>query len=145
MWIFFLINFLQKKEESRLSDRLRNHSAKIAVIGQGYVGLPLAVEFAKIGFHVTGIDLGLEKVAVLNHGESYIPDVEGRTIRCIDFTAEAIRTADAVSFSLTTRSLIVRWLSRWQILSWMHVMRPAALMSLVTGLSDYDDYECSER
>lgn len=65
----------------RLSDRLRNHSAKIAVIGQGYVGLPLAVEFAKVGFHVTGIDLDLEKVTILNHGESYIPDVEGRTIR----------------------------------------------------------------
>jgi UDP-N-acetyl-D-glucosamine dehydrogenase len=65
----------------RLSDKIRNHSARVAVIGQGYVGLPLAIEFAKVGFRVTGIDLDDEKVSSLNKGESYIPDVESRTIR----------------------------------------------------------------
>lgn len=65
----------------RLSDKIRNHSARVAVIGQGYVGLPLAIEFAKVGFPVTGIDLDEEKVSALNKGESYIPDVESRTLR----------------------------------------------------------------
>ena len=64
-----------------LSDKIRNHSARVAVIGQGYVGLPLAIEFAKVGFRVTGIDLDEGKVASLNRGESYIPDVESRTVR----------------------------------------------------------------
>ncbi|MGE0823693.1 MAG: nucleotide sugar dehydrogenase [Candidatus Binatia bacterium] len=65
----------------RLSERISNGSARIAVIGQGYVGLPLAVEFANAGFSVTGIDLDENKVATLNRGESYISDVESQTIR----------------------------------------------------------------
>jgi len=40
--------------ESRLADRIRNGSARVTVIGQGYVGLPLAVEFARAGFNTTG-------------------------------------------------------------------------------------------
>jgi UDP-N-acetyl-D-glucosamine dehydrogenase len=65
----------------RLSDKIRSHDAHVAVMGQGYVGLPLATEFAKAGFSVTGIDPDLSKVETLNRGESYIPDVESRTIR----------------------------------------------------------------
>ena len=64
----------------KLEERISEHSARIAVVGQGYVGLPLAVEFAKAGFRVTGIDLDTEKVATLNRGESYIPDVESYMI-----------------------------------------------------------------
>jgi len=64
-----------------LSERIRNHSAHVSVIGQGYVGLPLAVEFAKVGFHVSGIDLDEGKVAALNRGESYIPDVDSDSVR----------------------------------------------------------------
>jgi UDP-N-acetyl-D-glucosamine dehydrogenase len=47
----------------------------VGVVGLGYVGLPLAVEFAEAGFHVTGIDIDERKVADLNRGESYIQDV----------------------------------------------------------------------
>jgi UDP-N-acetyl-D-glucosamine dehydrogenase len=50
-------------------------------MGQGYVGLPLAIEFAKVGFHVTGIDLDADKVAALNCGESHIPDVPSAVVR----------------------------------------------------------------
>lgn len=64
-----------------LTDRVRTRTARIAVMGQGYVGLPLAVEFAKVGFHVTGIDLDADKVAALSCGESHIPDIESRTVR----------------------------------------------------------------
>ncbi len=49
--------------------------AHVGVIGLGYVGLPLAVEFARSGFGVTGFEVSAEKVAILNGGESYIQDV----------------------------------------------------------------------
>lgn len=50
-------------------------NAHIAVIGLGYVGLPLAVNFAKAGYQVTGIDLDQRKVDAINRGDSYISDV----------------------------------------------------------------------
>ena len=56
-------------------DRIRNKQAKVGIIGLGYVGLPLAVEFARGGFEVTGFDVDLEKVKAINAGHSYIPDV----------------------------------------------------------------------
>src|SRR5262245_14311206 len=58
-----------------LLDRIRTRQANIGVIGLGYVGLPLAVEFAKAGFHVTGFDVDSCKSTQINSGASYIPDV----------------------------------------------------------------------
>src|SRR5436190_2765598 len=55
--------------------RIFNKQARIGVIGLGYVGLPLAVEFARAGFDVTGFDVDASKVAEINAGRSYIPDV----------------------------------------------------------------------
>ena len=52
-------------------------TARMGVVGLGYVGLPLAVEFAAEGFYVTGIDIAATKVAELNAGASYIQDVPG--------------------------------------------------------------------
>jgi UDP-N-acetyl-D-glucosamine dehydrogenase len=53
----------------------------VGVIGLGYVGLPLAVEFAKEGFRVTGIDLDAGRVAGVNRGRSYIQDVSSDDLR----------------------------------------------------------------
>jgi UDP-N-acetyl-D-glucosamine dehydrogenase len=58
-----------------LRERIEQRTARVGVIGLGYVGLPLAVEFANAGFSVTGIDLDARKVDAINHGTSYIPDV----------------------------------------------------------------------
>src|SRR5213594_5155080 len=58
-----------------LSRLIATHAARLTVIGQGYVGLPLAVEFAKAGFPVTGLDTDLDRVAALASGRSHIPDV----------------------------------------------------------------------
>src|SRR4051812_34062744 len=55
--------------------RIFNKQARVGVIGLGYVGLPLAVEFARAGFDVTGFDVDASKVAEINAGRSYIPDV----------------------------------------------------------------------
>jgi UDP-N-acetyl-D-glucosamine dehydrogenase len=59
----------------QLESRIAARQARAGVIGLGYVGLPLAVEFAKAGFPVTGIDLDAEKVAQINAGDSYVLDV----------------------------------------------------------------------
>ncbi len=58
-----------------LIDKLRRQEARIGVIGLGYVGLPLAVEFARGGFQVIGFDVDESKVNAINAGHSYIPDV----------------------------------------------------------------------
>ena len=58
-----------------LADKIQARSARIGIVGLGYVGLPLAVEFAKAGFSVTGIDLQESKVARVNLGDSYIQDI----------------------------------------------------------------------
>ena len=49
---------------------------KIGIIGLGYVGLPLAVEFAKTGFNVTGIEVDNKKIAAINNGDNYISDID---------------------------------------------------------------------
>jgi UDP-N-acetyl-D-glucosamine dehydrogenase len=58
-----------------LREKLETRSARVSVIGLGYVGLSLAVELAKAGVVVRGIDLDLERVSLLNRGESYLVDV----------------------------------------------------------------------
>ncbi len=58
-----------------LLDRIAARQARIGIIGLGYVGLPLAVEFARQGFEVTGFDVDPSKSAQINAGKSYIPDV----------------------------------------------------------------------
>ncbi|MDP2299719.1 MAG: NAD(P)-binding domain-containing protein, partial [Actinomycetota bacterium] len=58
-----------------LRERIESGEAVLAVVGLGYVGLPLAVEMAKAGHRVVGIDVLAEKVELLNSGTSYIPDV----------------------------------------------------------------------
>ena len=56
-------------------EKIRTRDVAVGVIGLGYVGLPLAVEFAKAGLSVTGFDVDDEKVREVNAGHSYIPDV----------------------------------------------------------------------
>ncbi|MBI3048978.1 MAG: nucleotide sugar dehydrogenase [Acidobacteria bacterium] len=58
-----------------LKDKIRDRSARVGVIGLGYVGLPLASEFARRGFDVTGFDIDAAKVDDINAGRSYILDV----------------------------------------------------------------------
>jgi UDP-N-acetyl-D-glucosamine dehydrogenase len=64
-----------------LLQKIESRSAKVVVIGVGYVGLPLVVEFAKAGFHVTGYDKDREKIRLLGMGESYIGDIPSSTLR----------------------------------------------------------------
>lgn len=64
-----------------LETKIEDKSAKIGVIGLGYVGLPLAVEYAAVGYNVLGIDVSEEKVSKLNRGENYIDDVDSNKLK----------------------------------------------------------------
>jgi len=64
-----------------VKEKIRDRKARIGVIGLGYVGLPLAVEFAKKGFDVTGFDVDASKVTEINAGRSYILDVKTQDVK----------------------------------------------------------------
>ena len=90
--------------------KIENREAQIGVIGLGYVGLPLAMEFVRAGFHVTGIDVDQEKVKKLKRGENYIQDVEDASvanavaINQLSATSDfsVIQNLDAISICVPT-------------------------------------------
>ena len=77
-----------------LVDRIRTRQASIGIIGLGYVGLPLAVEFARAGFSVTGFDVDESKNTRINTGRSYIPDVPDADLRAVVKAGRLRATAD---------------------------------------------------
>jgi UDP-N-acetyl-D-glucosamine dehydrogenase len=93
-----------------LLEKLQNRTARVGVVGIGYVGLPLAVVFGEANFDVVGIDPDEEKVAAINRGESYILDVESSRVRALlesgKLTAStdyaALAEVDAVSICVPT-------------------------------------------
>src|SRR3990172_12147537 len=92
-----------------LLNRIKDRSARVGIIGLGYVGLPLAVEFAKAGFRVTGIDLDPEKIKMVLRGVSYIQDTPSDELVRLVSTAMLEATADfAVLESLDTVSICVQ-------------------------------------
>ena len=78
-----------------LHQKLADRTAKVGVVGLGYVGLPLAVELARAGFRTTGIDLDRRKVDAVNRGESYIQDVPTRDVAEFHAAGRLTATADA--------------------------------------------------
>jgi UDP-N-acetyl-D-glucosamine dehydrogenase len=60
---------------------IENKSARVGVIGLGYVGLPLATEFASKGFKATGFEVDESKAARINAGDSYIGDVDSAVVK----------------------------------------------------------------
>src|SRR5712691_6096422 len=77
-----------------LEEKIRTRQAKVGIIGLGYVGLPLAVEFAKAGFSVTGIDLSDDKTARVNAGDSYVGDVPSAVLAPLVKSGKLRATAD---------------------------------------------------
>jgi len=66
-----------------LARRIATHTARITIIGQGYVGLPLAVAFANAGFPVTGLDTDIDRVTALATGRSHVPDVPNEELQAL--------------------------------------------------------------
>jgi len=77
-----------------IEQRLARRTARPAVIGLGYVGLPLAIEFAKAGFTVHGIDVDEKKVAALKRGRSYVGDVPSKDVAAMVKAGRFIPTTD---------------------------------------------------
>jgi len=73
---------------------LKEKKARIAILGLGYVGLPLAVVFGEAGFHVTGVDPDSRKIDCLNKGTSYIPDVKTESIEKLVKSGHLTATTD---------------------------------------------------
>jgi UDP-N-acetyl-D-glucosamine dehydrogenase len=80
--------------QQELEDKIRNRKAKVGIVGLGYVGLPLAVEYAKAGFDVTGIDLSESKVAKVNAGDSYIADIPNSVFKPLVEAGKIRATSD---------------------------------------------------
>jgi UDP-N-acetyl-D-glucosamine dehydrogenase len=91
-------------------EKVAERTARIGVIGQGYVGLPLSLVFTEAGFPVTGLDVDLKKIERLNRGESYIKHIgpervraavaSGRFSATTDF--DALRQCDAILICVPT-------------------------------------------
>ena len=77
-----------------LVDRIRTRQARVGVIGLGYVGLPLVVEFARAGFDVTGFDVDAAKTDAINAGTSYIPDVPEAEVASFSASGRLRATTD---------------------------------------------------
>jgi UDP-N-acetyl-D-glucosamine dehydrogenase len=74
---------------------------KITVIGQGYVGLPLSISCAQVGFEVTGIDLNVEKVSQLNKYQSIVEDVSDAELKAVSESGKYKATSDYVIDPMT--------------------------------------------
>ena len=93
-----------------LLGKFENRTAKVGVIGLGYVGLPLAVEFARAGFHVVGYDVSDRVVRLINEGKSHIQDVPASAVAelvksgLLEATADPTRLGelDAISIAVPT-------------------------------------------
>lgn len=77
-----------------LAAKIQNKTARVGVVGLGYVGLPLAVEMGHVGFSVTGIDVDAVKVNEINRGLSYIQDVPTDTLAPLVKSGRLRATAD---------------------------------------------------
>jgi UDP-N-acetyl-D-glucosamine dehydrogenase len=79
---------------TELIEKIKTKTARVGVVGLGYVGLPLAVEYAKMGYNVVGIDLQASKVDTLNNGVSYIQDVPTSEVAALVKEGKLKATAD---------------------------------------------------
>lgn len=90
----------ETKAYTELKHRIATKQAKVGVVGLGYVGLPLAVEFAAAGFDVVGIDVVPSKVDSINRGVSYVQDVPTATLEPLVKAGKLKATTDFAAVSL---------------------------------------------
>jgi UDP-N-acetyl-D-mannosaminuronate dehydrogenase len=95
-----------------LEQKILDRSARIGIIGLGYVGLPEAVMFAQTGFFVTGFDVDPERVGKIDAGDSYIADVPSEEFRALPMLASSTlqsRGSDALkNASFSPQSMVFR-------------------------------------
>jgi UDP-N-acetyl-D-glucosamine dehydrogenase len=100
--------------ERRILDRIADHTAVIGVVGLGYVGLPLAIEFARAGFRVIGYDVSRRVVEGLSAGRSHIQDVPSPDVAgfvqagLLTATADPARLAEVTAVSIAVPTPLVK-------------------------------------
>lgn len=95
---------------NNLLKKIRNRKARVGIIGLGYVGLPLAVEYAEEGFSVIGLDIAKDKVAMVNSAKSYIDDIPDARLKGLvrsgklkaTFDPAQIKKMDTISICVPT-------------------------------------------
>ncbi len=91
-----------------LEEKIRTRRARVGIVGLGYVGLPLAVEFAKAGFTVTGIDISTDKTRRVNAGDSYVGDIPSTTLGPLVEAGKITATTDfSAALELDTINICV--------------------------------------
>lgn len=80
----------QPKPADQLSSKIADRTITVGVVGLGYVGLPLALEFASIGVRTIGIDVSKEKVKILSSGKNYIRDLDNEAIKRVVKTTKTL-------------------------------------------------------
>src|SRR5215204_197725 len=91
-----------------LLEKIETRRARTGVVGLGYVGLPLAVELGKAGFHTTGIELDERKISAISEGRSYIPDVSSADVQALRGAGKLDATTDfAIVAELDTINICV--------------------------------------
>jgi UDP-N-acetyl-D-glucosamine dehydrogenase len=151
-----------------LREKIEQKKATVAVIGLGYVGLPMCLEFARAGFSVLGIDLDEKRIEKLNAGESYILDVDTDDLKAVRTRFHAassydnLTSADAViicvptplrktkdpdlSFILSATGQIKRYLKNGQIVILESTTYPGTTDEIIlpelqtTGLRAGEDF-----
>src|SRR3990170_2763579 len=99
------------ENKERLFGVIEQRKAKISILGLGYVGLPLALRFAEVGFPVVGIDVDKDKVEKIKNGISYVPDLSfvleaGRTIARHLHPGQLV-VLESTTYPGTTRDLLL--------------------------------------
>ena len=87
---------------AQLTTKIAERRATVAIIGLGYVGLPLAVAFAEAGFPVVGIDVDASKVDALNAGHSYISDIPSSRLQRVAGSGQPGEDASPGHLTATT-------------------------------------------
>lgn len=95
----------ENQVKQRLKEKILHRTASVCVVGLGYVGLPFAVEKAKVGFTVIGVDQNSRRVQQVNAGESYVTDVPGHELHRL--VKKGLITAVTDFASVTAADIIV--------------------------------------
>lgn len=88
-----LVEELSSQSAQSFADKIKDKTIVVGIVGLGYVGMPIALEFAKSGFQCIGVDLSLRKIEMLNNGENYIEDLKDEEV------AEVIKNGKLTAFS----------------------------------------------
>jgi UDP-N-acetyl-D-glucosamine dehydrogenase len=96
---------LVRESTPEILKKIETRRAAISVVGLGYVGLSLAVAFARAGFRVTGIDIDPAKVASINRGESYLPDVSSEELAALTSDGQSSGPASSAAGGARPRRL----------------------------------------